>query len=99
MWLLIAAFLGTATACAPTSEHRGTGEVVDDATLTARVKTALVKTDGVDALSINVNTYRGVVQLAGFVKDAEETRRAVEAARKVPGVVKVENSLKIAPKR
>jgi hyperosmotically inducible protein len=96
----IAIFVATATACAPTDQRRGTGEVVDDAGLTARVKTALLKAEGLGrAAEINVNTYRGEVQLSGFVETQEMIRRAGDAARTVPGVTAVRNDLRIAPKR
>lgn len=99
VWLLIAAFLGTIAACAPTAERRGTGEVIDDATLTARVKTALLRVEGLSAFKIDVDTNRGEVQLAGFVKDEDMIRRAVETANGVPGVRRVHNDLRLAPRR
>ena len=99
VWILMAAFLGTVAACAPTSERRGTGEVIDDATLTARVKTALVKVEGISAFKVDVNTNRGEVQLTGFVRDDDMVRRSVETARTVPGVVRVHNDLRVAPRR
>ena len=99
IWLALAAFLGATTACAPTATHRGTGETIDDAGITARVKTALVQARGIDATAINVNTYRGEVQLSGFVDKPESIERAVEIARAVPGVRGVTNSLTPAPGR
>src|ERR671915_152988 len=99
LWVLMAAFLGTVAACAPTAERRGTGEVIDDATLTARVKTALLKVEGLGAFKVDVNTNRGEVQLTGFVRDDEMIRRSVETARGVPGVVRVHNDLRVAPRR
>lgn len=99
VWLLVAACLGTVAACAPTAERRGTGEVIDDATLTARVKTALIKVEGLGAFKVDVNTNRGEVQLTGFVKDEDMIKRAVETTRVVPGVVRVYNDLRVAPRR
>ena len=98
-WLALAAFLGTAAACAPSATHRGTGETIDDAAITARVKTALVQARGINATAINVNTYRGEVQLSGFVDNPESIGRAVEIARAVQGVRGVTNSLTPAPGR
>lgn len=87
------------TACAPTKTSRGTGEVIDDASLTARVKTEIAKTQGVgEAATINVDTYRGEVSLAGFVDNQEQANKAVEAARKVPGVNSVKNNLQVKPR-
>ena len=99
VWLLMAVCLGTMAACAPTAERRGTGEVIDDATLTARVKTALIKVEGLSAFKVDVNTNRGEVQLTGFVRDDDMIRRSVDTARGVPGVVRVHNDLRVAPRR
>lgn len=98
--MLIALFVGSLAACAPTAERRGTGEVVDDAGLTARVKTALLKAEGLtNAAAINVNTYRGEVQLSGFVDTQAMIDRAGEAARNVQGVTAVRNDLRIGARR
>lgn len=94
--LALALVLG---ACAPTQTQRSTGQVVDDATLTAKVKTELAQTQGLgEALAINVDTYRGVVSLAGFVDNAQQVQAATNAARKVEGVREVKNSLQVKPK-
>ncbi len=86
-------------ACAPTEQSRGTGQVIDDASLTTRVKTKIAQTQGLgDALAINVDTYKGVVSLAGFVDNAEQMRIALQAARDVPGVASVKNNLEIKPR-
>ena len=89
--------------CSTTSSSgasRTAGEVVDDAALVARVKAAIASDAGLkDAGRINVNTYRGVVQLAGFVDSPEEARRAVEAAKKVQGVKDLRNDLAVVPQR
>lgn len=95
--VLLAGFLA---ACSPTQTARGTGEFVDDATLTARVKTELTRTQGLgDALAINVDSYRGVVSLAGFVDNEAQARAAVQAARNVNGVREVRNNLQVKPKQ
>ena len=62
-------------------EKRGTGEYVDDKVLTARVKAALLKEEGLDSTNIHVETFKDVVQLSGFVPDSSMAQRAVEAAR------------------
>lgn len=97
--MMISLSVAALSACAPTDERRGTGEVVDDAGLTARVKTALIKAEKVNAAAINVNTYRGEVQLSGFVDDAGMAQRAVTAARSVPGVRTVRNDMRVTPPR
>lgn len=87
------------TACAPTSTSRGTGEVIDDAAITTRVNTALAKSGGLgEAFAINVNTFRGVVSLSGFVDSQEQKRQAEQVASRVPGVEKVENNLQLKEK-
>ncbi|MDB5902352.1 MAG: hypothetical protein JWM26_1230 [Betaproteobacteria bacterium] len=100
MWAFLVVFLGVAAGCAPTAERRGTGEFVDDATLTARVKTALAKEEGIKgAAEINVDTYRGVVSLNGFVDNDAMIRTAVATARRVEGVKDVVNNLRVKPPR
>ena len=84
--------------CAATPEKRGTGEYVDDIVLTARVKAALLKEEGLDSTNIHVETFRDVVQLSGFVPDSSMAQRAVEAARRVPGVREVKNDVRLRPK-
>ena len=96
-WIVLAISLGATVGCAPTPERRGTGEFVDDAALTARVKTALAKAEGLKgAAAINVNSYRGEVQLSGFVDSEDMIQRAITAARNVDGVQVVRNDLRVA---
>ncbi len=93
---LSVAFAMGLVACAPTNTSRGTGEVVDDASITTRVKTEIAQTQGLgEAVAINVDTYRGVVSLAGFVDNETQARKAGEVARNVPGVTSVKNNLQI----
>lgn len=94
LWLFAVITLGAA-ACAPMPDRRGTGEFVDDAALTARVKTALVRAERIDANAINVNSYRGEVQLSGFVDSDEMIQRAVAVARGVEGVKMIRNDLRV----
>ena len=97
--MILAVSLGATAACAPTADRRAAGQVVDDAALTARVKTALIKADNVDANAVNVNTYRGEVMLSGFVESEAMIRRAGDVARGVDGVQVVRNDLRVAPRR
>lgn len=84
------------TACAPTQTSRSTGETLDDAAITARVKTEIAQTQGIgEAAMINVDTYRGVVSLAGFVDSEQQRRMAEQAASKVKGVTRVINNLEL----
>ncbi|HSD44679.1 MAG TPA: BON domain-containing protein [Burkholderiales bacterium] len=95
--ILAAALLAGGVACAPTSTRQGAGEYVDDAAVTARVKTALIQEPDVKAGAINVETYRGVVSLSGFVDSQEMANKAVTAAQKVGGVRSVKNDMRVKP--
>lgn len=77
------------------ASQRTAGQVIDDATLTARVKTALAREPGVSALAINVDTDRGVVYLKGRVSSPDEAARASDVARRVEGVRRVVNELDV----
>ena len=94
-----AAALAGLGACASSSEdreRRSTGEYTDDATLTAKVKTAIATDAGAKtAAAVNVETYRGVVQLTGFVDSDDQVNRAVSAAKKVQGVRSVKNDIRL----
>lgn len=73
-----------------------TGQYIDDATLTAKVKTAIASDVGVKAAAnVNVETYRGVVQLSGFADSDAQASRAVAAAKAVNGVRSVKNDMRI----
>ncbi len=84
-------------ACAGSATTRSTGEVVDDATITARVKTAFAKDETVSAMRIDVDTHKGAVKLNGTVKSQEEAQRAVQIAQATEGVTQVTNNLEIRP--
>jgi hyperosmotically inducible protein len=92
--ILLGALLGL-SGCAATSTQRSTGETIDDGVITAKVKTELVDNDIVEAGEVNVTTYRGVVQLSGFVDSSEEKVQATKAAQSVEGVTDVRNDLKV----
>jgi hyperosmotically inducible periplasmic protein len=101
---MTAAALAFAGGCAnnrdttDTSASRSATEFGGDAALTARVKTAIASDSGIgNAANINVNTYRGVVQLNGFVDSQDKIQRAISAARNVDGVRNVENNLQVKP--
>lgn len=84
-------------ACAPTRSRESAGEYIDDATITTRVKAALIDDPEVKAREVNVETSRGVVQLSGFVGEAGDAARAVAIAQKVPGVKSVKNDIRTKP--
>jgi osmotically-inducible protein OsmY len=96
------AALGVAgtTACTTTPEGQGpaarAGQVIDDATLTARVKTAIASDVGAKtAAQVNVDSDRGTVQLSGHVDSAEHATRAAQAAQQVDGVRSVKNDIRV----
>jgi hyperosmotically inducible protein len=96
---MIAAALAL-SACSSTRDDskRSAGEFSSDAALTAKVKTAIASDAGLGSASaINVNSYRGVVQLSGFVDSPEKIERAAAAARNVQGVREVENNIRVRP--
>ena len=77
---------------------RSAGEFTSDAALTAKVKTAIASATGLgNATNINVNSYRGVVQLNGFVESQDKIQRAADVTRGVEGVRSVENNLRVKP--
>ena len=101
--ILVAAALALALgACATDNSKQQSGssetagQYVDDATVTAKVKTAIASDVGVKAASaVNVETYRGVVQLSGFADSDDPASRAASAAKKVNGVRSVKNDIRV----
>jgi hyperosmotically inducible periplasmic protein len=86
-------FVSLGGGCAATSTRQSTGEMVDDTAITAKVKTALIKDDTVKARDVKVETYKGTVQLSGFVDTAEQKSLAATLAAGVPGVTAVKNDI------
>jgi osmotically-inducible protein OsmY len=73
------------------------GETIDDATITARVKTAFVNDPVIGAARIDVDTFKGVVTLSGRVKSKDEEAKAISLAKSIRGVVDVKSTLQIQP--
>ena len=93
---LIAAFLlATMLGCASTATREGTGEYVDDTVITTKVKAAVFNAPNLKSAEINVETFKGVVQLTGFVSSRDDINRAVELARGVKGVTSVRNDMRL----
>ena len=84
---------GTLTGCASTPTRESTGEYIDDSTITAKVKADLVKDPDVSAAQVSVDTYKGIVQLSGFVDNQAQSQKAEEIAKQVAGVKSVKNNL------
>jgi len=81
--------------CAARENTRSTGEYIDDATITTKVKTELIGAKEVKSADISVRTYNGEVQLSGFVDSPDQKSRAEQIARAVPGVKDVQDDLLI----
>jgi hyperosmotically inducible protein len=83
------------TGCASTRTQSSAGEVVDDSLITAKVKAKFVEDKEVGAMNINVETFKGTVQLSGFANNAAEMNKAAELARSVKGVNAVRNDIRL----
>ncbi len=92
---LVLAVTGTLDGCAETRTHEATGQYVDDSVITAKVKAAIAGESSLSVSEINVETYKGVVQLSGFVSQASDLSKAANVARGVSGVQSVKNSLQV----
>lgn len=88
--LLFVAVLG---GCASTHQQESTGQYVDDTVITTKVKTAILNDKITNGIDVNVETYKGVVQLSGFVKSASAHDKAIELARSVGGVQSVKDDI------
>lgn len=89
------AMLLTLAGCAGSDTQRSTGQYVDDKTISTRVKTALISDKQVKARNIDVETYKGVVELSGFVESRDEAVRAVSLAHQVDGVKSVKDDMHV----
>lgn len=92
---LLSTFLAFTVGCASTAKHEGTGEYIDDTLITTKVKAAIINEPSLKVSEINVETFKGVVQLSGFVHDAADIPTAGRVARDVKGVVSVKNDLRL----
>jgi osmotically-inducible protein OsmY len=93
--LLSTAVLMTALGCASTRTHEGTGEYVDDSVITTKVKAAILKEPDLKVSEIKVETFKGIVQLSGFVSTRDDMKGAVRVANAVPGVKSVTNEMEL----
>ncbi len=91
--VFLAVFLATQAGCAPSETRRSTGEFIDDTAINAKVKAAILNDPLTKVLEINVETYKGEVQLSGFVSSQEAVDRAVELTRGVKGVTSIKNDM------
>lgn len=93
--LILAFMFATMLGCASTAKHESTGEYFDDAYITTKVKAEVLKESTLKSTEINVETFKGVVQLSGFVSTDAQAMKAVEVARGVKGVKAVKNDMLI----
>lgn len=93
--LLFAAMFVGLVGCESTPRHESTGEYIDDTVLTTKVKAAILNEPTLKSSEINVETFKGVVQLSGFVSTKESIDKAVMVAREVEGVKLVRNDMRL----
>ena len=91
----LAVLLVSMLGCASTTQREGTGEYVDDSVITTKVKAAIFNEPSLKVAEINVETFKGVVQLSGFVSSRADMNKAVEVARGVNGVKSVKNDMQL----
>ncbi len=93
--VLVAVAVLFAAGCASTSNQESTGEYIDDTTITTKVKAAIFNEPTLKVAQINVETYKSVVQLSGFVNASSDIGTAGAVARSVKGVASVKNDLRL----
>ena len=91
--LVLLMLIATFAACAATRTHESTGEYVDDSVITTKVKALLAADDFLKSFQIGVESFKGVVQLSGFVNNQKAVDKAVEITKTVKGVKSVKNDL------
>ena len=89
--ILLVSLLG----CASTATQEGTGEYLDSTVITTKAKAAIFNEPTLKSLEINVETFKGVVQLSGFVNSQADIDKAVEIVQKIKGVKSVKNDMKL----
>ena len=89
----LALTLLTTVGCASTQKQEGSGEYVDDSVITSKVKAAILEEPALSSAGINVETFKGIVQLSGFVNSRADINKAVAVARGVGGVKSVKNEI------
>ena len=88
-------FLMATLGCAATRTSEGTGQYVDDSVITTKVKTAVLRAPGLKSSEINVETFKGTVQLSGFVSSVAAEKTAMTVARNIEGVRSVKNDMRL----
>ncbi|MDD5365436.1 MAG: BON domain-containing protein [Gallionellaceae bacterium] len=93
--VFLAVTLVSAVGCSSTPQKEGTGQYFDDSVITAKVKAAIFDTATLKSAEINVETFKGTVQLSGFVNSQSDINKAVEVTSKVSGVKSVKNDMRV----
>ncbi|OYY95754.1 MAG: transporter [Hydrogenophilales bacterium 28-61-23] len=93
--VFLAATLVSAVGCSSTPQQQGAGEYIDDSWITTKLKAALLDDPATKATEINVKTFKGEVQLSGFVSSQDAANRAIELARGIKGVKAVTNDMRL----
>lgn len=96
--IFISSILLATVGCASTHQKEGTGEYVDDSVITTKVKAAIFNDPTLKSAEINVETFKGIVQLSGFVNSQADIAKAVEVTGMVKGVVSVKNDMRLKAK-
>jgi osmotically-inducible protein OsmY len=92
-FLVLLMLIATLAACAATRTHESAGGYVDDSVITTKVKSLLAEDDFLKSFQISVETFKGTVQLSGFVNSQKAVDRADEITRSVKGVQSIKNNL------
>ncbi|MFH1983472.1 MAG: BON domain-containing protein [Pseudomonadota bacterium] len=92
-YLTLILFVAAIVACGSTAKQEGTGEYVDDSVITTKVKSLLAADDFLKSFQVGVETFKGNVQLSGFVNSQQAVEKAGEISRSVKGVKSVKNDL------
>ncbi len=92
---IVAILLASLLGCAGTSTKESTGEYFDDTVITGKVKAAILNEPSLKSAEINVETFKGTVQLSGFVNSRADINKAVDVARGVGGVKSVKNDMRL----
>lgn len=92
---ILAVLLATSLGCAGTAKQESTGEYIEDSVITTKVKAAVLGEPTLKSSEINVETFKGVVQLSGFVNSESDTKTALNVTRNVNGVKSVKNDMRV----
>jgi osmotically-inducible protein OsmY len=93
--LLAAVALTVLVGCASSAKQESTGQYVDDSVITTKTKAAIFNDPSLKSAEINVETFKGAVQLSGFVSSQADINKALELTRSVNGVTSIKNDMRL----